>query len=128
MKKLVTEVGRFLRKLRVDADEVLFDMSQKMGCSSAFISSLELGKRPVPSDFQQKLIQIYNLTVEQQNDFQRAIDQSTSNITIELGDLNESSREVALVFARRLKTMEEKDSAKLLKWLQGSDEKEKRKK
>ena len=124
MKKLVTEVGRFLRKLRVDADEVLYDMSKKMGCTSAFISALELGKRPVPSEFQQKLIRIYNLTAEQQADFQRAIDKSTTSVTIDLEELDEPSKEVALVFARRLKTMEEKESERLLKWLQGTDKKE----
>ena len=123
MKKIVTEVGRFLRKLRVDADEVLYDMSQRMGCTSAFISALELGKRPVPSEFQQKLIRIYNLTNEQKSDFQKAIDKSATSVTIDLGELDEPSKEVALVFARRLKTMEEKESKRLLKWLQVTDKK-----
>ena len=117
MKSLVTAVGKFLRKLRLDANEVLYDMSQRVGCSSAFISSLELGKRPVPSEFQQKIVQIYGLSPEQQEEFQRAIDQSTKSVTIDFEDLGDSSKEAALVFARRLKTMEEKEAKKLLDWL-----------
>ena len=117
MKSLVTAVGKFLRKLRLDANEVLYDMSQRVGCSSAFISSLELGKRPVPSEFQQKIVQIYKLSPEQQEEFQRAIDQSTKSVTIDFEDLGDFSKEAALVFARRLKTMEEKEAEKLLDWL-----------
>ena len=89
MKSLVTAVGKFLRKLRLDANEVLYDMSQRVGCSSAFISSLELGKRPVPSEFQQKIVQLYELSPEQQEEFQRAIDQSTKSVTIDFEDLGD---------------------------------------
>lgn len=117
MKSLVTAVGKFLRKLRLDANEVLYDMSQRMGCTSAFISALELGKRPVPSEFQQKIVQLYKLSPEKQDEFQRAIDQSAKSVTIDFEDLGDASKEAALVFARRLKTMEEKEAEKLLKWL-----------
>ncbi len=117
MKKDVTEVGRFLRKLRIDANEVLYDMAQKLGCTSAFISSLELGKRPVPVEFQQKIIETYFLTPKQQEEFQHAVDQNTHLVTIPLDELNNSIKDLALVFARRLKTMEEKEADKMLKYL-----------
>ncbi len=117
MKKMITEVGRFLRKLRIDSNEVLYDMAQKLGCTSAFISSIELGKRPVPSEFQRKLTELYDLTSDQQEEFQYAIDQSAHSVTIPLDELNDSTKGLALVFARRLKTMEEKEAEKLLEYL-----------
>mgnify|MGYP004485707885 CR=1 FL=1 len=126
MKKAVTEVGRFLRKLRIDANEVLYNMAQKLGCTSAFISSLELGKRPVPQEFQQKIIKLYSLTPEQQEAFQHAVDQCTRSVTISLEELNNSSKDLALVFARRLKTMEEKEAEKMLEFLQDTKEEKKR--
>ena len=55
MKEKVTAVGRFLRKLRIDYCEVLYDMAQKLGCSSAFISAIELGKRPIPTEYVTKI-------------------------------------------------------------------------
>ena len=126
MKKAVTEVGRFLRKLRIDANEVLYNMAQKLGCTSAFISSLELGKRPVPQEFQQKIIKLYSLTPEQQEAFQHAVDQCTRSVTISLEELNNSSKDLALVFARRIKTMEEKEAEKMLEFLQDTKEEKKR--
>ena len=125
MRKDVTEVGRFLRKLRIDANEVLYDMAKKIGCSSSFISALELGKRPVPTDFQQKIAIAYGLTPEQQSALQQAIDQSANSVTIDFNDLNADTRELALVFARRLKTMEEKEAEKMLEFLNTSNSGEK---
>jgi len=125
MKKVVTEVGRFLRKLRIDANEVLYDMAQKLECTSAFISSLELGKRPVPAEFQQKVTKVYSLTAEQQTEFQHAVDQSTHSVTITLDELDNSTRDLALVFARRLKTMEEKEAERMLKFLRENGEENK---
>ncbi len=117
MNKQVTDVGRFLRKLRLDNNEVLFDMAKKLECSSAFISAIELGKRPIPYDLQQKLIKIYNLSEDQQKDFQRAIDQSAKSVTIGFDELSDNSKELALVFARRLRTMEDTEAEKLLNLL-----------
>jgi HTH-type transcriptional regulator, competence development regulator len=122
MNKSVTAVGRFLRKLRIDAGEVLYDMAKKIECTSAFISSLELGKRPVPAEFQQKIVKIYGLTAEQQEEFQHAVDMSTHSVTISLDDLNGSTKDLALVFARRLKTMQEKEAEKMLKYLNDTKE------
>ena len=126
MNKAVTEVGRFLRKLRIDSGEVLYDMAQRLGCTSAFISSIELGRRPVPSEFQKKLTELYALTSEQQEAFQSAIDQSAHSVTIALDELNDSTKGLALVFARRLKTMEEKEAEKMLEYLNNTKEKGKK--
>lgn len=125
MNKQVSDLGKFLRKLRLERSEILFDMAQRMNCSSAFISAIELGKRPMPIDFQQKLIRIYDLTEEQQEEFQHAIDQTAKNITIEFKDLDDHSKELALVFARRLRTLEEKEAEKLLNLLNNKGEKNK---
>ena len=125
MNKNVTAVGRFLRKLRIDANEVLYDMSKKLGCTSAFISSLELGKRPVPTDFQKKITKLYSLTAEQQEEFQHAVDQSMHNVVISLDELDSSTKDLALVFARRLKTMKEKEAEKMLMFLKNSKEENK---
>ncbi|MBO4618892.1 MAG: helix-turn-helix domain-containing protein [Victivallales bacterium] len=122
MNSKVTPVGRFLRKLRIDCNEVLYDMAQKLKCSSAFISALELGKRPVPSEFQQNLTSVYQLSEVQQQEFQQSIEQSAKSISLNLEELPEGNRDLALVFARRLKTMEEKEAEKLLNWLNKTSE------
>ena len=122
MNSRVTEVGRFLRKLRIDCNEVLYDMAKRMGCTSAFISALELGRRPVPASFQQNLVAEYHFTEAQKAEFQQAIEQSAKSVTLDMGELSPKNRDLALVFARRLKTMEEKEAEKLLEWLKNTPE------
>ncbi|EPZ76653.1 hypothetical protein M798_01860 [Brucella melitensis ADMAS-G1] len=43
---MTTELGKELRKLRIDHNERLLDMSKKIGKSSAFISAVETGQKP----------------------------------------------------------------------------------
>ena len=40
-----TALGKFLRKLRVDRDERLYDMAENVGVSSAFLSGVENGHK-----------------------------------------------------------------------------------
>ena len=43
-----TALGKFLRKLRVDRDERLYDMAENVGVSSAFLSGVENAIRRLP--------------------------------------------------------------------------------
>ena len=42
---MTTNFGKFCRKLRIDNDELLYDMAAKLGVSSAFLSKVENGKK-----------------------------------------------------------------------------------
>ena len=42
---MLTSIGRFLRKLRIDHGEILKDMADALGVSSAFLSAVENGKK-----------------------------------------------------------------------------------
>lgn len=117
MGKLANEVGRFLRKLRIDKGEVLHDMAQKMGCSTAFISALELGKRQVTRDFRDRLCETYALSQEQCAEFDDAISLAKDKIEIGLRGLNQNSRDMLLAFARKMQTLNDEESSKLLEYL-----------
>ena len=47
--KMITEYGKFLRKLRIDQGQILKTMAEKLGVSSAFLSAVrksqKLGKK-----------------------------------------------------------------------------------
>lgn len=45
---MLTSVGRFLRTLRIDHGEILKDMADVLGVSSAFLSAVENGKKKMP--------------------------------------------------------------------------------
>ena len=47
---MLTSIGRFLRKLRIDHGEILKDMADALGVSYAFLSAVENGKKKCPKD------------------------------------------------------------------------------
>lgn len=59
----VTELGKFLRKIRIDLEENLKDMADKLGVAASYLSSIESGKRNVPSTLAANLVKAYNLSV-----------------------------------------------------------------
>ena len=59
---MVTSVGNFFRQLRINRGEILRDMAQNLGVSSAFLSAVENGKKRVPDAWISKLEKIYSLT------------------------------------------------------------------
>ena len=42
---MITKIGDFLRKLRLDNQQILKDMAEVLGVSSAFLSAVENGKK-----------------------------------------------------------------------------------
>ena len=54
--KMITEYGKFLRKLRIDQGQILKTMAEKLGVSSAFLSAVENGKKKIPKTREEKLV------------------------------------------------------------------------
>ncbi|WP_335333622.1 helix-turn-helix domain-containing protein [Candidatus Sodalis pierantonius] len=48
---MVSNLGKYLRKLRIDHDMTLRDMADCLGISAAYVSAIELGKRAAPTPF-----------------------------------------------------------------------------
>ena len=42
---MLTSLGRFLRKLRIDRGEILKNMAEKLEVTSSFLSAVENGKK-----------------------------------------------------------------------------------
>ena len=60
----ITEFGKFIRKFRLDHNERLFDMAQKLQVSSAFLSSVETGKKSIPQKMLDKIKTVYSMSDE----------------------------------------------------------------
>ncbi|HAH61855.1 MAG TPA: transcriptional regulator, partial [Treponema sp.] len=45
---MLTEFGKFLKKMRIDKSETLAVMAGKLGISAAYLSSIENGTRDIP--------------------------------------------------------------------------------
>ena len=61
---MLTRVGIFLRKLRLDSGEIMKDMATKLDVSSSFLSAVENGKKKMPESWYDTIVNLYNLDKE----------------------------------------------------------------
>ncbi len=120
---MLTTVGRFLRKLRIDNDEILKDMADKLNVTASFLSAVENGKKHMPSDWNAKICKIYSLNLEQQQDFAAAIAETEDCILMNLQGAPDENRKLAVSFARKFNDFDESQIDAIKHILQGDGEK-----
>ena len=69
---MTTKIGDFLRKLRLDKQQILKDMAEILNVSSAFLSAVENGKKSMPDSWYPILKQNYALTDEDMDNLRQA--------------------------------------------------------
>jgi transcriptional regulator with XRE-family HTH domain len=106
---MATNLGKFLRKIRIDNDEMLKDMADKLGVTSSFLSAVENGKRKMPGGWSAKICSLYQLTEAQISDFNKAIAQTEQTVKLNLEDVSVGKRELVVSFARKLSDMDDED-------------------
>lgn len=114
----ITPLGVFLRKLRVDRHQRIYDMAQATGRTTSFISAMELGKKAPPDDFVEQVIRNYNLSVDVQREIREAARLSATNLKIGLEGRSKESRELALAFARQFPSIDDEKAKTLLSFLE----------
>jgi hypothetical protein len=80
---MITELGKELRKIRIDHDERLLDMADRLSKSAAFVSAVEVGKKTPPSGFEEAVIRAYGLASEIADRLREAADRARKAFTIE---------------------------------------------
>ena len=71
---MLTSIGKFLRKLRIDRGEILKDMAEKLDVTVSFLSAVENGRKKMPSSWNARICSLYDLSFQQQKDFTKAIE------------------------------------------------------
>ena len=61
-----TVLGKFLRKIRIDRDERLYDMAKRLGISSAFLSGVENGHKKASATLINNIIDICEFSPQKQ--------------------------------------------------------------
>lgn len=102
-----TEIGKELRKLRIDKDERLIDMAQRLGVSASFISAIETGKKAPPAGFEMQIGAAYDLTTTDIERVGRAADATRRAFTIT--PETALGRDTAGLLARRIDALSEVD-------------------
>ena len=118
-----TSFGEFVRILRIKHHEVMGDMAKVLGIKIPFLSAVENGKKNVPADWADKIIQHYKLAPDDQKSLQQAIDESRTQYKIPTEKAGIHQRRAALQFARSFDEMDDETALKILQLLSHKEEK-----
>lgn len=113
---MLTSIGRFLRKLRIDNGEILKDMAEALVVSSAFLSAVENGKKKMPEGWIEKLDTIYSFTEDQAEALQVAIIDTNDAVELNLQNATPGNRALAISFAREFDSLDDETSKKYSKF------------
>ena len=116
------EFGYYLRHLRKEHNVSLQALADKLDVSITFLSLIENNKKAIPTNYGDKLTEIFNLSSEQEKELKNSIDYSNKKISIDLQDMNDAQQEVTLAFARTINTASQKKLEELRKLLESDDE------
>lgn len=112
---MLTKLGIFLRKLRLDHKEILKDMAEKLNVSVSFLSAVENGKKKMPQNWIEIIEDKYNLSSQQRLNLDKAIAETQEFVEINLKKLKTSHKEFAISLARKLENIDEEEIKKWMK-------------
>ncbi|WP_455480143.1 helix-turn-helix domain-containing protein [Bartonella sp. B23] len=116
---MLTSFGKSLRKFRIDRVERLVDMAKKIGVSSAFLSSVEIGKKPIPPKMEEKIIEAYNLNQEVADLLREDADICRKSFKVKTS--NPLHRETIGMFVRVIDSLSEEKILKIRQILESSN-------
>ncbi len=119
---MLTDFGRFLRKIRIDYGEILKDMADKLNVSAAYLSAVEMGKRNIPEQWVDRISRLYNLSKEEKNSLKNAADSSARSITLKFENIGNARKETAILFAREFENVDSETLEKIKKLLKKTEE------
>lgn len=117
-----TKYGEFMRILRVKFHEVMGDTAALLGVKLPFVSAVENGKRNVPEEWYDKIVNHYNLSVDEQRELKEAILDSKTQMKISLVNANNVKRRMALQFQRSFDGIDEETAKKIIEMLNSGGE------
>lgn len=120
--KMLTDFGRFLRKIRIDCGEILKDMAEKLNVSAAYLSAVEMGKRNIPEQWVNKISELYALSDEEKEKLNSAADNSAKSITLNFENIGNVQKETAILFAREFENVDTETLDKIKKLLRNTEE------
>lgn len=119
----MNEIGKFLRKLRIDRDGLsLRDMAKTMGISSSLLSSYETGRRPIadPEEFISAAATALPMSEEEMTALSSIVYRTVDSYKIDLSSIDVRHRDEYVAFARKVPGLSLEDLTRLLS--QGSED------
>ncbi len=102
---MITPFGKCVRKLRIDRNMLLKDMADRLQKSSAYLSAVESGRKPVPPQLVEDIAAALHLNLAEKAELVKSADESQGVITIQvLPEADLHARSMVAMLARRFNT------------------------
>jgi len=112
-----TSFGEFVRILRIKHHEVMGDMAKVLDVKTPFLSAVETGKKNVPTDWIDKLVEHYSLSEFEKRKLENAIEESRTQYKIMAQNASVNQRRVAMQFARSFDDIDDETALKIMELL-----------
>ena len=120
--KKSTRLAKFLRILRIQNDELLGNMADKLGIKPSYLSAIEANRRPLTSALKERLIEKYSLDSKQQAELDSLIAEADRSVEVDLSSVRNEAIypkyvNTAMLFARDISTLDEEELEEIQKML-----------
>lgn len=117
-----TKFGEFMRIQRVKNHEVMGDTAKLLGVKLPFVSTVESGKRNVPDTWAPILIEHYNLSECEAAELRKAIEDSKTQVKLNLISATNPQRKLAVQFQRSFEKLDDETANAIMKLLDKSED------
>jgi transcriptional regulator with XRE-family HTH domain len=116
---MVNDLGKFLRTIRIEKDERLLDMAEKIGVSIAFLSAIETGRKAAPLNIVDRIASAYKMKPKQRVLLELAV--SNSRTSFRLEPKSSAAQDTVGLLARRLNRLGPEEHRKIQAILRKED-------
>ncbi len=110
---MLTEFGKMLRKIRIDNNELLKNMADRLSVTPSYLSAVEVGKRNIPDNWVNLIALSYGLDNTQRQLLQKSAYDSSNQIKFDLQSMDSTNKNLVLSFAREFKSLDDKQRDKI---------------
>jgi predicted transcriptional regulator len=119
---MTTQLGKELKKLRIDLGTNLMGMSKMVSLSPAFLSAIETGRKRVPDNFLETLVARIPAVAKDRSKYEVLINQARKEVRVALENVNYEDAELATALARRFGSLSAEEKARLKSIVGGAND------
>ena len=97
---MVTQLGKILRIIRITTGDSMRSMAEKLDLSVSYLSAIENGNRNIPSNFEEKVINKYELSDKDKENLRNAISQTATRVNVNITELSEKKRKLIYALSK----------------------------
>jgi transcriptional regulator with XRE-family HTH domain len=101
---VITKFGKRVRQYRIQIDALMADMAKALECSPAYLSAVELGKKPLSDDLVSKIIAYFHSHGCIADDLWKLADETKREVIVNVDGFDPEAKQAVAAFARKVQS------------------------